>query len=64
MEAEAYSQKTDMGDTERLVPRNPTGPAQFHVLVRTCPFKIKPSEDLGAKRLASHIPWTKAECEA
>ena len=28
-------------------------------LVKTCPFKIKPSEDLEAKCFISYTPWTK-----
>ena len=31
--------------------------------IRTCLFKIKPSEDTGAKSLISYIPWTKAELQ-
>ena len=27
-------------------------------LVKTCPFKIKPSEDLEAKPFISYTPWT------
>ena len=30
-------------------------------LVKTCPFKIKPSEDPETKSSISYIPWTKAK---
>ena len=33
-------------------------------LIRTCPLKIKPSEDPEAKPWISYIPWTKAKLRA
>ena len=32
-------------------------------LVRTCPYKMKPSEDPEVKSLISYIPWNKAELQ-
>ena len=31
---------------------------------KTCPFKIRPSENPNAKPLISYVPWTKAELQA
>ena len=36
----------------------------FSEPIRTCPFKIKPSEDPEAKPLIFYIPWTKSALQA
>ena len=60
-----YPQSPYANSLAKLLLFSETLPTPFSSdLIRTCPFKTKPSEDTEAKHLISYIPWTNAELQA